>query len=47
VLGIIGGIRDANRRHSNRDSHEIVVVKIEKVPVPSHADALLPRLCRL
>ena len=30
VLGIVGGIGDANGRHSNRDSHEIVIVEIEK-----------------
>ena len=49
VFAIVGGIGDANGRNSNRDSHEIVIVEIEKVAVAGHvgALALLPRLCRL
>src|SRR5579862_9305091 len=37
LLGVVGRVGDANGRHSNRDSHEIVVVEIEKAPVPDHA----------
>src|SRR5271166_2382431 len=37
VFSVEGGIGDANRRHSNRDSDEIVIVEIKEVSVPGHA----------
>ena len=37
LLGVVRGIGDAHRRHSNRDSDEIVIVEIEEVAVPGHA----------
>ena len=40
MFGVVSGIRDANGRHSNRDSDEIVIVEIEKVSVPGHLVSL-------
>src|SRR5208283_3114794 len=40
MFGVVSGICDANRRHSNRDSDEIVIVEIEKVSVPGHVVSL-------
>src|SRR5260370_41572108 len=36
MFGVVSGVGDTNGRHSNRDPDEIVIVEIEKVPVPGH-----------
>ena len=36
LFGIVSRVRHANGWHPNRDSHEIVIVEIKKVPVPGH-----------
>src|SRR5260370_21467648 len=36
LFAVVCRVGDSNGRHSNRDSYEIVIVEIEKVPVPGH-----------
>jgi len=36
LFGVVSWVRHANRRHTNRDSHEIVIVEIKEVAVSDH-----------